>query len=132
MIIELPTVSDERGDLGFLQYPDHLPFKVSRVYYLYNVPSTMARGFHAHKELQQVMIALHGSLDVILDDGNRRTRIHLNKPDHGLLIDKMIWREMENFSPGSICLVLASMAYDEGDYIRSYEEFLELAKSART
>jgi hypothetical protein len=126
LINKIATITDGRGDLSFVQHPDHLPFPISRVYYLYNVPAETPRGFHAHLELQQIMIALNGSFDVILDNGTHREKIRLDRPDQGLVIDKMIWREMENFSPGAICLVLASLPYDEADYIRDYDQFLKI------
>lgn len=131
LLIDLPGVIDSRGELCFLQYPDQLPFQVNRVYYLYNVGTGMQRGAHAHRELQQVMIALNGAFDVLLDDGTSRNTIHLDSCYTGLLINKMVWREMANFTPGAICLVLASMRYDESDYIRNYNDFLAAARDAQ-
>ena len=128
-LIEIPKIVDEqgRGKLSFIE-KDIIPFIIERVYYLYDVPSDAYRGGHAHKELHQFLIALSGSFEVVLDDGKSRQRIMLNKPNIGLLIPTGIWREIDNFSSGSVCLVLASMVYDEDDYIRDYEAF-KLLKS---
>lgn len=128
-IIALSKVSDPRGNLTFLEGGTDLPFEIARVYYLYDVPAGSERGSHAHKELQQLMIAASGSFDVVLDDGEREQRFRLSRPDQGLLICPFIWRSLENFSSGSLCLVLASAAYDESDYIRDYAEFLEVVTS---
>ncbi|HMO12753.1 MAG TPA: FdtA/QdtA family cupin domain-containing protein [Pirellulaceae bacterium] len=124
-VFQLPKNLDGRGDLTFIEYPQHIPFPIARVYYLYNVPGVMARGFHAHRELKQLMIALNGSFEVLLDNGHHRETVSLCQPDQGLYIGPMIWHEMKNFSPGSICLVLASQHFDESDYIRSYADFLQ-------
>ncbi|TYA58293.1 sugar 3,4-ketoisomerase [Formosa maritima] len=125
-IIEIPKIEDKkgRGNLSVIE-KDSIPFAVKRVYYLYDVPSNAYRGGHAHKNLFQFLIALSGSFDVVLDDGIKKTTITLNKPNKGLLIPKGIWRELENFSSGSVCLVLASEEYDEEDYIRKYKQFLK-------
>lgn len=124
-LIEIPKIEDKkgRGNLSVIE-KDCIPFSVKRVYYLYDVPSNAYRGGHAHKNLYQFLIALSGSFDVVLDDGNQKTKITLNKPNKGLLIPNGIWRELENFSSGSVCLVLASEEYDESDYIRKYKKFL--------
>ncbi|HAB26413.1 MAG: hypothetical protein CMP05_09600 [Xanthomarina sp.] len=124
-LIEIPKIEDKkgRGNLSVIE-KDCIPFSVKRVYYLYDVPSNAYRGGHAHKNLYQFLIALSGSFDVVLDDGNQKTKITLNKPNKGLLIPNGIWRELENFSSGSVCLVLASEEYDESDYIRNYKKFL--------
>ncbi|HLV70167.1 sugar 3,4-ketoisomerase [Xanthomarina gelatinilytica] len=124
-ILEIPKIEDKkgRGNLSVIE-KDCIPFSVKRVYYLYDVPSNAYRGGHAHKNLYQFLIALSGSFDVVLDDGNQKTKITLNKPNKGLLIPNGIWRELENFSSGSVCLVLASEEYDESDYIRNYKEFV--------
>lgn len=122
--INIPKISDPdgRGNLSVLE-KDILPFAIKRVYYLYDVPSGSTRGGHAHKELQQFLIALSGSFDVVVDDGNTRRTICLNRPDEGVLIPTRIWRELENFSSGAVCLSLVSDVYKESDYIREYGEF---------
>ena len=124
-IINLPKIVDEknRGNLSVIE-KDVIPFEFKRVYYLYDVPSNAYRGGHAHKELYQFLIPLSGSFDVIIDDGSNRVKHSLNKPNKGLLITPGIWRELENFSSGSVCLVLASDVFKEEDYIREYEDFI--------
>ncbi|PKG51129.1 sugar 3,4-ketoisomerase [Olleya sp. 1-3] len=128
-IINIPKISDEegRGNLSVIE-KDCLDFDIKRVYYLYDVPSDAYRGGHAHKALYQFLIPLSGSFDVILKDGKSTKTVTLNKPDKGLLIVPGIWRELENFSAGSVCLVLASDVYKELDYIREYNQFV-LSKS---
>ena len=121
-IIEVPTVSDTRGKLAVVE-KDGVPFAIKRVYYLYDVPSDSYRGGHAHKNLYQFLIPLSGSFEVHLKDGENERTITLNKPNKGLLIVPGIWREIDNFSSGSVCLVLASNEYDESDYIREYKDF---------
>jgi len=127
-IIDLPKVVDRRGNLTFVEENRQIPFEIKRVYYLYDVPGGEERGGHAHKRLQQFIIAASGSFDVILDNGSVQMRYHMNRSYYGLYIPTMIWRELDNFSSGSVCLVLASELYDEEDYIRDYETFRELAK----
>lgn len=122
-LIELPRIHDRRGNLTFIEGGRHIPFAIERVYYLYDVPGGAERGGHAHKALQQLIIAMSGSFDVVLDDGRSTRRIHLNRSYIGLCVGKMIWRELENFSSGSVCMVLASNRYDEDDYYRDYAEF---------
>lgn len=124
-LLEIPKISDPdgRGNLSVIE-KDILPYEIKRVYYLYDVPSTSSRGGHAHKKLQQFLIALSGSFDVVLDNGKQRRAITLNRPDRGLLIPNGIWRELENFSSGAVCLSLVSEVYDELDYIRDYEKYL--------
>ena len=121
--IKIPVVEDTRGNLGFIQN-DILTFDFKRVYYLFDVPSSAFRGGHAHIEQQEVLIALSGSFEVVLDDGLEKKTILLNKPSMGLLIPTGIWRELQNFSSGAVCLVLASDVFEESDYIRDYPQFL--------
>ena len=125
-IIEIPKIVDEhgRGKLSFIE-KNVIPFKIERVYYLYDVPSDAYRGGHAHKKLKQFIIALSGSFEVLLDNGKEKQKIMLNKPNKGLLIPTGVWRELDNFSSGAVCLVLASEEYDEDDYIRDYNKFID-------
>jgi dTDP-4-dehydrorhamnose 3,5-epimerase-like enzyme len=125
-IVNFPKVTDQRGNLSFIEENHQIPFKIKRVYYLYDVPSGATRGGHAHKELHQVVIALSGSFDVILDDGLRRRSFFLNRPHYGLYIPPRIWRELENFSSNSVALSLVSEIYDESDYVRDYDDFRRL------
>lgn len=126
-IISLPKIEERRGNLSVIE-KDIIPFEIKRVYYLYDVPAGAERGGHAHKNLQQFLVALSGSFDVILNDGNTETTITLNKPYEGLLIKNKTWRELKNFSSGAVCLVLASEVFKEEDYIRDFDEFLEYLK----
>lgn len=131
-IINLPKISDVRGNLTFIEGNNHIPFEIKRVYYLYDVPGGETRGGHAHVETEQFMIAASGSFDVILDDGrNTRRVVTLNRSYYGLYIPQMTWRELENFSSGAVCLVLASTKYDEVDYIRNYDDFVEAVANGR-
>jgi hypothetical protein len=123
-LINLPKIADPRGNLTFIEAGRHIPFEIRRVYYLYDVPGGGERGGHAHKALSQLIVAMSGSFDVILSDGRERQRFHLNRSYYGLYICPMIWRELDNFSSGSVCMVLASNLYDESDYYREYEAFL--------
>ncbi len=123
-IIDLPVISDRRGDLTFVEGRNHVPFDIARVYYLYNVPVDSERGGHAHRQLQQVVFALSGSFCIRIDDGHATSEHWLRDPRKGLLINRLIWREMDSFSQGAVCMVLASHAYDESDYIRDHADFL--------
>lgn len=123
-IIELPKISDPRGNLTFVEGGNQVPFDIQRVYYLYDVPLGAERGGHAHKGLHQLIISISGSFDVVLDDGVNRKRVHLSRSYSGLYVCPMIWRELDNFSSGSVCMVLASNRYDEEDYFRNYSEFM--------
>ena len=122
-IVSLPKIADPRGNLTFIEAGSHVPFEIQRVYYLYDVPGGAERGGHAHKGLHQLIIAMSGSFDVVLDDGTSKKRVHLNRSYNGLYVCPMIWRELDNFSSGSVCMVLASNKYDKDDYYRDYEEF---------
>lgn len=128
--MDLPKVSDVRGNLSFVESERHVPFAISRIYYLYDVPGGAERGAHAHKELQQLIISVSGSFDVGLDDGITRKTFHLNRPYQALYICPMIWRDLENFSSGSVCLVLASNMYDEDDYFRNYDAYIAARKTS--
>lgn len=125
-LIDLPKIADARGNLTFIEGGRHVPFGIKRVYYLYDVPGGAERGGHAHKDLHQLIVAMSGSFDIVLDDGRDKKRIHLNRSYFGLYICPMIWREMDNFSSGAVCLVLASNFYDASDYYRDYNEFLKV------
>jgi dTDP-4-dehydrorhamnose 3,5-epimerase-like enzyme len=122
-LLDFPVVQDDRGNLTFIEGGDHVPFDIRRVYYLYDVPGGATRAGHAHKELEQVLIAASGSFDVLVDDGMQRDRVTLNRSYFGLYIPNLVWREIVNFSSGAVCLVLASDHYDERDYFRTYDEF---------
>lgn len=124
-IIDLRRISDVRGNLTPIEADDDIPFDIKRVYYLYDVPGGESRGGHAHKALFQLIIAVSGSFAVTLDDGREKKTVVLNRPYQGLLIVPGIWRELDDFSSGSVCLVLASEKYDQEDYIRDYEEFIK-------
>jgi dTDP-4-dehydrorhamnose 3,5-epimerase-like enzyme len=121
--INFPVVEDTRGNLAFIQN-DVLPFEFKRIYYLFDVPSNAFRGGHSHINQEEILIALSGSFEVSLDDGTEKKSFHLNKPNVGLHITTGIWRELQNFSSGAVCLVISSDVFDEADYIREYDEFL--------
>lgn len=122
--LDLPVIHAPEGNLTVVEGDDRVPFTIQRVYYLYDVPTGAVRGGHAHRSLQQLLVPLSGSFDVLLDDGGEKRTVTLNRPSVGLLLTPMIWRELVNFSSGSVCLVLASAHYDESDYFREYEDFL--------
>jgi hypothetical protein len=122
-LIDLPRITDPRGNLSFIEAHRHVPFAIKRVYYLYDVPGGESRGGHAHKNLEQFIIAASGSFDVVVRDGHECKEFFLNRSYYGLYVPKMVWREIENFSSGSVCLVLASDYYEESDYYRDFEEF---------
>jgi len=123
-LLDVPTRRDERGALCFLEHPTHLPFTPKRVYYVFDVSPALARGFHAHKALDQCMIALSGSFTLRMDDGSTKRDLRLESPTHAAWIPAGVWHEMHDFSEGSVVLVLASAPYDESDYIRDYDEYL--------
>jgi hypothetical protein len=123
-LIDLPKISDPRGNLTFVEGGRHIPFEIKRVYYLYDVPGGATRAGHAHKTLHQVLIAISGSFDVLLDDGTEKKRYHLNRSYFGLYIYPLTWREIDNFSSGAVCLAVVSDFYNETDYYRDYSEFL--------
>lgn len=127
-LIDLPKISDPRGNLSFIEGGRHIPFDIQRVYYLYDVPGGSDRGSHAHKGLHQFIVAMSGSFDVVLDDGTEKKRFHLNRSYYGLYVCPMMWRDLDNFSSGAVCMVLASSHYDEADYIRDYSNFIYLTK----
>ncbi|MFL5340647.1 MAG: sugar 3,4-ketoisomerase [Gemmataceae bacterium] len=129
-LLHLPRITDPRGNLTFVEGDEHVPFEIRRVYYLYDVPAGAERGGHAHRTLHQIIIPLSGSFDVILDDGANWRRFRLDRPYRGLYVCPLTWRELSNFSSGSVCLVLASAPFDEGDYVRDYREFLRVARAA--
>lgn len=124
-IIEFPKISDARGNLTFVESERHIPFEFKRIYYLYDVPGGAERGGHAHREMEQIIMAMSGSFNVLLDDGYEKKLVHLNRSFYGLYVCPMIWRDLNNFSSGSVCLSLASTYYDETDYYRNYEEFIK-------
>ncbi|MGE5472459.1 MAG: sugar 3,4-ketoisomerase [Bacteroidota bacterium] len=123
-VFDLPRINDPRGNLTFVEANRHVPFDFKRVYYLYDVPGGAERGGHAHKALHQLVIAMSGSFDIHLDDGHAKKTVHMNRSYYGLYISPMIWREIDNFSSGAVCMVLASDYYDESDYYREYDEFV--------
>lgn len=129
-LVPLPKITDPRGNLTSIEGHVQVPFDVARVYYLYDVPGGESRGGHAHRELQQLIIAAAGSFDVVLDDGAETARFHLNRSYVGLYVPRLTWRELGNFSSGSVCLVLASLPYSEDDYYRDYDQFVAARAAA--
>ena len=129
-ISDLPKIQDIRGNLTFVEGGRHVPFDIQRIYYLYDVPGGAERGSHAHKALHQFIISVSGSFDVVLDDGITRKTFHLNRPYQALYVCPMIWRDLENFSSGSVCLVLASNTYEEDDYFRDYDAYLAARRAS--
>jgi len=131
-VIDLPCIGDPRGNLTFVEAKRHIPFDIQRIYYLHDVPAGAERGGHAHKALNQLIIAISGSFSIHLDDGYSKKTVEMNCSSRGLLICPMIWREIDNFSTGAVCMVLASEYYDEVDYYRNYDEFIsDIKKVAR-
>lgn len=130
-VTNLPVVSDPRGNLTFVESGRHIPFEIKRVYYLYDVPGGATRAGHAHRTLHQFLIAVSGSFDVSVDDGEHREKYHLNRPSYGLYIRPMLWREIDNFSSGSVCVALASEYYEEADYFRDYQDFLRAVREEK-
>jgi len=128
-MIDLPKIEERRGNLTFIENSRHIPFDIKRVYYLYDVPGGADRGAHAHKTLQQFIVAMSGSFDVVLSDGSREQRFHLNRSYQGLFVCPMMWRYLDNFSSGAVCLVLASGLFAESDYIRDHAEYLEAVRA---
>ncbi len=129
-ILDLPKIGSERGNLTFIEENNHVPFGIKRVYYLYDIPGGETRGGHAHREIDEFLVAVSGSFEVVVNDGSNERRFSLNQSYYGLHIPRMIWRELVNFSSGAVCLVLASAVYDEPDYIRQWVEF-EAAKTTK-
>ena len=125
-IIQLPKILDPRGNLSFFEHPNQLPFEIARTYWIYDVPGGEIRGSHAFKKQQEYIVALSGSFDIILNDGENEERFSLNRSYYGLLIPKMYWRRLENFSTNSLALIVSDKTYDENDYIRDFEEFKNL------
>ena len=130
-LLDFPKIYDKRGSLTFIEGTVHVPFEIKRVYYLYDVPGGEWRAGHAHRGLLQVLIAMSGSFDVTLDDGTDRRKFSLNRSYFGLYVPALMWREIDNFSSGAVCMALASAPFDELDYIRSYEDYCALMRSRR-
>lgn len=127
-IIKLPKIEDHRGNLTFVEGCNHIPFKIERVYYLYDVPGGASRAAHGHRSLQQLIISMSGAFDITVDDGTEKKTFHMNRSYYGLYIPAMMWRDLDNFSTGAVCMVLASQIYQESDYFREYQDFLKAKK----
>jgi hypothetical protein len=125
-IINLPKIEDPRGNLSFIESEKNIPFEIKRAYMIYDVPGGEKRGGHAYKKLEEFIVALSGSFDVVLDDGKELKTYSLNRSYYGLYVPKMVWRSMENFSTNALCIILASKSFDENDYIRDYDYFMKL------
>ena len=125
LIIQLPKITDRRGNLSFIEEMNHIPFEIKRTYWIYDVPGGEVRGGHAYKENQEVIVALSGSFDVILDNGNEKKRFSLNRSYYGLYVPQKIWRQMENFSTNALALIVASTQFSKNDYIFDYNEFIK-------
>ena len=125
-VVNLPKIKDPRGNLTFIEENNHVPFKIKRLFFIYDVPTGQNRGAHAHHNLEQLVICLSGSFDVFLDDGFNKKTVHLNRPWKGLFIPPKVWASEENFDPGTVCLVLTSDFYNPESYIRDYNKFLEV------
>lgn len=125
-IIDLPKIADPRGNLSFFEHPNQLPFEIARTYWIYDVPGGESRGSHAFKDQQEFIIALSGSFDVVVNDGNKEEKFTLNRSYYGLYIPKMLWRTLENFSTNSLALIVSDKAFAKADYIRDFEEFKNL------
>ena len=129
-LIDFPRFDDDRGSLVFIEGSNHIPFDISRIYYLYGVPDSSTRGSHAHKELSQIIFAVSGSFDIVVNDGQRSERITLSSPDKGIYICPMIWRDLDNFSEDAVCMVLASDIYSSDDYIYTFNDFISEKKQS--
>lgn len=127
--LDFKSLGDDRGGLVALENNKEIPFEVKRVYYIFATKNDVSRGFHAHKELQQVAVCVSGSCTLLLDDGNHKETVFLDRPTKGIVINRMIWREMHDFSPDCVLLVLANELYDEADYIRNYQEFTKMVSN---
>ena len=125
-LIEVPKISDKRGCLSFIEEDNHIPFKISRAFWIYDVPGSEVRGQHAHKECHELMVAISGSFEVEIDDGRNENTVVLDQPHHGLYISPGIWTTVKDFSPGAVCLVFVSHKYNEEDYIHNYQDYLNL------
>lgn len=128
-LINLKQINDQRGSLVFMEEPTNIPFKIKRIYYIFNNQNNKPRGFHAHKKLNQVAVCIQGSCRILLDDGNNKTAVILDNPAKGLFIKEMVWREMYDFSENCILMVIASRVYEENDYIRDYSVFKDYKRS---